>query len=217
MDHYRTPARRELPAGRGVDVLEPDARLAPGALDGLGEADPRSELAGCLRSLMDHLSPRHREAITLTEVEGLTQAAAAARLGMSVSGMKTRVQRARRQLKALLLDCCQVQLDRRGGVMGYRVRGRAPWATASGVVLVVRARLLLTACAVASARIPGSGGERPHRGHPAERAAQRAGRDQRHPRTFLCGCQHRPTAAQVELAASGAADGCVLVAAVPSV
>jgi RNA polymerase sigma-70 factor (ECF subfamily) len=36
--------------------------------------------------------------------------------------MKSRVQRARRQLKDLLLECCRIELDRRGGIVDYSVR-----------------------------------------------------------------------------------------------
>jgi RNA polymerase sigma-70 factor (ECF subfamily) len=123
VDHYRMAARRELPAGQGVDVLQPDPSSASDAVAGVGEADPRSELAACLMPLLDSLSLHQREAIMLTELHDLTQAAAAARVGLSVSGMKTRVQRARKQLKALLVACCEVDQDRRGGIIGYRVRG----------------------------------------------------------------------------------------------
>jgi hypothetical protein len=34
--------------------------------------------------------------------------------------MKSRVQRARRRLKALLTDCCAVHLDRLGAVASYQ-------------------------------------------------------------------------------------------------
>ncbi|MGH8932031.1 MAG: sigma-70 family RNA polymerase sigma factor [Egibacteraceae bacterium] len=122
VDHYRRTARRELPTGQGVDLLLPDVGSASD-MAGSGEAEPRRELAACLMPLLDSLSPRQREAIMLTEVEGLTQAAAAAQVGLSVSGMKARVQRARKQLKTLLVACCPVEQDRRGGIIGYRVRG----------------------------------------------------------------------------------------------
>jgi hypothetical protein len=46
----------------------------------------------------------------------------ARRLGISVSGAKARVQRGRLQLRALLLECCHVELDRRGGITEYRAR-----------------------------------------------------------------------------------------------
>lgn len=75
-----------------------------------------------MRPLIDRLPDGQREALVLTEFEGLTQTEAAGRLGISVSGAKTRVQRAREQLKSLLLDCCHVELDRRGGINEYRAR-----------------------------------------------------------------------------------------------
>lgn len=69
--------------------------------------------------MLDRLPATYRQAILVTEFEGVTQATAAGQLGLSVSGMKTRVQRARRQLKQSLLDCCHVNLDARGGVNSF--------------------------------------------------------------------------------------------------
>jgi len=115
-DHYRsTSARRELARGSEIDpeaVGEPEAD-AP---------DLRGELASCIAPLLQRLSPSFREALTLTELKGLTQEEAAARVGLSLSGMKSRVQRARRQLKQVLVQCCEVELDVRGGLTGYRPR-----------------------------------------------------------------------------------------------
>jgi RNA polymerase sigma-70 factor (ECF subfamily) len=82
----------------------------------------RGELAACIAPLLKGLSPRFREALTLTEIEGLTQAQAAERLDLSLSGMKSRVQRARRQLKQVVVQCCEVELDARGDLSGYRPR-----------------------------------------------------------------------------------------------
>jgi RNA polymerase sigma factor (sigma-70 family) len=124
-DHYRRPARREVPAGHAGDVPEPapittsPIGLAP------GPEELREALAGCLAPLIERLSPIYREALMLTEFEGISQVDAAARLGITVSGMKARVQRARGQLRALLLDCCHVELDRRRLVTDVRARGGA--------------------------------------------------------------------------------------------
>ncbi len=124
-DHYRAAERqREVPAGLAADM---DA-IAPGTLRSLcksSSADSgqlREELAVCLRPMLERLSGEYREAVTLVELEGLTQNAAAKRLGLSVSGMKSRVQRGRRQLKDLLEQCCAIQLDRRRSVTDYAVR-----------------------------------------------------------------------------------------------
>jgi len=121
VDYYRKPARRELPAGWQLDVDAPGDSAVPVVGDP-DTAELRGELAVCLSPLLERLPASYRQALELTEVEGLTQTAAAARLGLSVSGMKTRVQRGRGLLKDLLLDCCHVELDRRGGVTDYRSR-----------------------------------------------------------------------------------------------
>jgi RNA polymerase sigma-70 factor (ECF subfamily) len=85
-------------------------------------AELRAELAGCLRPMIDQLSQDYRDAITLVELKGLTQQAAAKQMGISLSGMKSRVQRGRARLKQMLDDCCLIELDRRGGVVDYRTR-----------------------------------------------------------------------------------------------
>jgi hypothetical protein len=63
------------------------------------------------------LSSPYREAVTLVELEGLTAKAAAALAGISVSGMKSRVQRGRAQLRALFEECCDIAVDARGKVV----------------------------------------------------------------------------------------------------
>jgi RNA polymerase sigma-70 factor (ECF subfamily) len=55
----------------------------------------------------------YSQALILTEYEGLSQKEMAERLGISFSGAKSRVQRARRKLRDLLLQCCHFELDRR--------------------------------------------------------------------------------------------------------
>lgn len=79
-------------------------------------------LADGLFEMVDQLPARYREAIRLTEIEGLTQAEMAERLGLSLSGAKSRVQRGREKLKDLLLDCCHVEFDHRGAISGYQRR-----------------------------------------------------------------------------------------------
>ncbi|MEM7446824.1 MAG: sigma-70 family RNA polymerase sigma factor [Myxococcota bacterium] len=70
----------------------------------------------------------YREALTLTELEGITQKEAAEMLGISLSGMKSRVQRGRQKLRAALEDCCHIALDARRRVIGCEPRadGKLP-------------------------------------------------------------------------------------------
>lgn len=119
-DYYRAPAqRREVPAGLGADIV-------PGKQSDVIADEPEDtalqELSACLTPLIGTLSVRDQEALRIIEFEGLTQVEAARRLGVSVSGMKSRVQRARLRLRSALDDCCRIALDRRGGVLGYEGR-----------------------------------------------------------------------------------------------
>ena len=124
IDHYRKPGRhREIPAGLSDEIERLDEIRTIPELAPQGEAgELRTELAACLRPMIERLSPDYRDAITLVEIDGLTQQAAAKQMGMSLSGMKSRVQRGRAWLKQMLDDCCVIQLDRRRAVVDYDVR-----------------------------------------------------------------------------------------------
>ncbi len=77
------------------------------------------QLAGGLREMIGSLPPAYREALTLAEIDGLSQKDVADRLDLSYSGAKSRVQRGRRLLREALVNCCHVELDRRGGIIDY--------------------------------------------------------------------------------------------------
>lgn len=88
--------------------------------------DQLSQLvAQSLAGFVELLPPIYRDAVRWVELEGLTQKAAAARAGISLSGMKSRVQRGRAQLVALFHECCALELDRRGGVIACIPRDEA--------------------------------------------------------------------------------------------
>lgn len=90
--------------------------------DPISDTSLNQELAACLRPLAERLPDKYRQAIALTEFEGLTQKEMGKRLGLSLSGAKSRVQRGRRELKAILLACCDVEFDRAGNVLDYQSR-----------------------------------------------------------------------------------------------
>jgi RNA polymerase sigma-70 factor (ECF subfamily) len=75
------------------------------------------ELALILGHFIGMLSDPYREALQMTELGGMTQAEAARRAGLSLPGMKSRVQRARAQLRELLEGCCDIELDTRGSII----------------------------------------------------------------------------------------------------
>jgi RNA polymerase sigma-70 factor, ECF subfamily len=77
------------------------------------------DLIPAIKAMVESLPATYREALILTEYEGLTQRELAQRLGLSFSGAKSRVQRAREKLKTMLLDCCHFEFDRLGKIIDY--------------------------------------------------------------------------------------------------
>jgi RNA polymerase sigma-70 factor (ECF subfamily) len=98
-DHFRARRPQEL-----TDVAAADA-------------DEERLLVGCIAPFVARLESPYREAITLVELEGLTQQAAADVAGISLSGMKSRVQRGRRLLRTMFETCCALTFDARGRVL----------------------------------------------------------------------------------------------------
>jgi RNA polymerase sigma-70 factor, ECF subfamily len=116
IDHFRTTGRKaqlteELPADLDFQVEEEESSLE----------NPEA-LREAFRRLVFTLPEPYREALVLTEYEGLTQKQLADRLGISLSGAKSRVQRAREKLKNELLECCALEFDRRGNVIECEAR-----------------------------------------------------------------------------------------------
>jgi RNA polymerase sigma-70 factor, ECF subfamily len=120
--HRRTAARHPSTSS------EPPEDAAPAPDDDDEDGAVARELATTAAAFVAMLPSPYREALTLTELEGLTQKEAAAMLGVSVSAMKSRVQRGRQRLREALEDCCRIALDARGRVIGCEPRpdGRLP-------------------------------------------------------------------------------------------
>jgi RNA polymerase sigma-70 factor (ECF subfamily) len=115
-DHGRARARHPLAPG---EVEEPPAPEP----DDDDRAASRA-LATCVAPFVARLPSPYREAVTLVELEGLTTKEAAAMAGISVSGMKSRVQRGRAQLRELFEQCCDIAVDARGKVVDVVPRPR---------------------------------------------------------------------------------------------
>ena len=86
------------------------------------DEDIEGEVAECIAVFVARLPSPYREAVTLTELQGLTQKDAAAMLGVSLSGMKSRVQRGRERIRRMFEECCDISVDCRGHVTGCAPR-----------------------------------------------------------------------------------------------
>jgi RNA polymerase sigma-70 factor (ECF subfamily) len=124
-DSLRARQRRD---GR-TDPLEIDL---PDESDAAAVRASETELARCLTSMIGRLPEPYRSAIEFTSLRGLTQAGAARDAGISLSGMKSRVQRGREQLRQMLVRCCEIEVDVRGGISDFHPR--LPGACDDGAV-----------------------------------------------------------------------------------
>ncbi len=157
---YRTAAnavtdyyRRRGAFARATEALAAE----PAAVLELEDSAGQAELAHCLRPLIATLPDTYGRALELTELEGRTQSQAAESLGISISGMKSRVQRGRTKLKEVLLECCHVELDRRGGVVEYEPRDGARCRCGAAVIAWKCSRGLSALTALrTSATLPGA-------------------------------------------------------------
>ena len=119
IDHYRKR--------RDTTVVGSPGDLLVAGLDGGPPGDePHTvvkELARCLRPMVESLPRAYRQALTLVDLEGKTHQAAAQLVGISIPGMKSRVQRGRRKLADALHECCLIETTPAGGIDHYTPRG----------------------------------------------------------------------------------------------
>lgn len=92
------------------DDLAAPTPEAPSAFD---------DLSQCLPRVLNELSAKDRFAISFCDIEGHSLQALADNLGITLSGAKSRLQRARQRLKLQLVSACRVSFDERGQVIDY--------------------------------------------------------------------------------------------------
>lgn len=105
IDHYRTRRNEyELPDETPAHVTDE-------------EGTAEDEIASGLRAMAEDLPDIYRTAILLSEFEGIPQNELAERERITVSGMKSRVQRGRKMIKDSLMRCCHFEFDRYGTIV----------------------------------------------------------------------------------------------------
>ena len=108
IDHYRTrKIEEEIPQDISISEKMPE------------KIDSKTGFKS-IKAIIEALPQPYAQALLLTEFEGLTQKELAHRLGISVSGAKSRVQRARKMLKTKLNECCRIEFDSHGTIVDYQ-------------------------------------------------------------------------------------------------
>ena len=110
-DFAKARLRAPISAGAATELAE--ERHVPGD----EAAELQADLGECVALFVARLPAPYRGAVTLTDLQGLTQRDAAEMLGISLSGMKSRVQRGRERIRQMFEECCEISLDCRGQVV----------------------------------------------------------------------------------------------------
>jgi RNA polymerase sigma-70 factor (ECF subfamily) len=124
VDFYRDRERGpdEEPVGRApaeaTDEPPPTENLA--GYD--GEHDVHEEVLSWLRPMAETLPEMYSHPLIMADFEGHTQQEVADDIGLSLSGAKSRVQRARVKLREQLQECCEVEFGPEGRALAFRRR-----------------------------------------------------------------------------------------------
>jgi RNA polymerase sigma-70 factor (ECF subfamily) len=105
MDHYRKLSKNPVDSNDNIQGLV--------IIDEVNKEDDQLKncCLQCLEPGMDTLPAKYKEALILSEFEGMPQKEMAEKLGITLSGAKSRVQRAREKLKEEVLKCCYSQFS----------------------------------------------------------------------------------------------------------
>jgi len=124
-DFYRERERTppEEPLGQTGSAPEsPPPSEAENLADYEGAHDVHEEVLSWLRPMAGQLEEMYRHPLIMADFEGHTQQEVADELGLSLSGAKSRVQRARKKLGALLKECCEIEFSPEGRARAFRRR-----------------------------------------------------------------------------------------------
>ena len=86
-----------------------------------GDSDEEKNVSGilhCLNVFIDRLPMKYREPLILSDIEGVKQKDLAKRMGLSYTGLKSRVQRGREMIKGMFIECCGVPFSSEGKLSG---------------------------------------------------------------------------------------------------
>jgi RNA polymerase sigma-70 factor, ECF subfamily len=110
-DYYRKKKESSLPADDRVTAAPTEGPL------------PEQQLANYLAEVLLLLPEADRLPLQWADLEGLPQEQVARRLGISLSGAKSRIQRARLKLRQQIEACCAVETDSSGRIADYYAKG----------------------------------------------------------------------------------------------
>lgn len=114
IDFYRRNGR----ANELKESLHMEAEDAVG-YESQSDNEIKNELSHCIAPFVQALDQQSADLLTAIDLNNESQKTYAQSQGISYSTLKSRVQKARGELRALFDGCCQMTLDAQGNLMDY--------------------------------------------------------------------------------------------------
>ncbi len=112
-DYYRKNAnKKEIPLDdhQSYDTAEEN------------DSDFTKGIDSCLSGFIQKLPHRYKEVIIDSEIKGISQKILAEKYDLAYPSLRSRIQRGRAKLKDMLVNCCSIELDRRGNIISASVK-----------------------------------------------------------------------------------------------
>jgi RNA polymerase sigma-70 factor (ECF subfamily) len=109
IDYYRNKSGKGMPLYDSdlIDIAE--SEIPEEAVE---------ELVGCVKPFISQLPEKYREFVMQSEINGARQIDLSEQFSLAYPSVRSRIQRGRARLKDIFLECCKIELDSRGGIVG---------------------------------------------------------------------------------------------------
>jgi RNA polymerase sigma-70 factor (ECF subfamily) len=115
IDYYRARGRKPDAVSLDDEIADAGALAEEFPSAGFTQRDATRCLAGFVEALPSPMA----EALRLVDLEGLTHREVAQRTGLSIPGIKSRVQRARSAVREAVVRCCELDFSHPQGLVEY--------------------------------------------------------------------------------------------------
>lgn len=110
IDYYRKRKDTTVQIEELEGILEYDEKIS----------NMNEEISTCLKLFLYELPDKYKKPLIMYEFKGMKHKDISEELNITLSGSKTRIQRAREKLKEALSECCNIQFDVYGNIIEYK-------------------------------------------------------------------------------------------------
>lgn len=109
IDYYRKQRKKDIQ----IDLMENELRIEEES------SNMNAEISTCLNVFLSDLPEKYSVPLKMYDANEMKHKEISEALEISLSGSKTRIQRAREKLREALMKCCKIEFDVYGNIVDY--------------------------------------------------------------------------------------------------